>query len=638
MPTPSTRLTRRSSPAPSSTSSDLTPPLTDEPTSAPSPATSERPSSAPAPQAVEVAHRPCLPSGTPYAVPAVAPSPPKKRRKLRSEKGKEKEEKQLEQEEEEAVPAPSPELTGVDELLVAAFQLPPTLDRDPSPDLAPPPPSPPPIPHPPPPLLPFPTFPRPPPTKKQVMAREAREAWTKVITFGAEAPLEKIKIGGANLASLYIDLMNCDASYLSSSSPSLLASFPALPPPSSAPQVDFSSTLTPTQAHAALSAYFRALEPSLLFFTSPSARLGFQEKCLDMWAGEAAQGAEASGGVDAAEKGKKLARPRGWWSMYLATVALGLMAMDEADAHGVVLPQEEIARRDLARGLAEEAARGLGSLRAALLLVTFDLGGLTGMPDVSSALSSLPLLVGAAYELGLNREPGEGEEADEKRGLWWRVFELEAAWSPLLDKRLSLSPFSFTTRPPLVSSSTSPPSPSPLHSTLLLSSKLSCLLNSPHSPTPLDLVPLVDEYEQLVRSSAAAGGGDGLEGLVRKCAGVRLRAVRNEIGERAGEEEEKAWKELTYDLFTTPPDLVLRIDRFQQLLAATTLLHALVLLALRLSLTASPSPTLAAVLPTLLSTLKTAPWPMHLHRTVRRGIVVLEHLLPTIVPPLPSAA
>ncbi|GAA5884769.1 hypothetical protein JCM6882_005385 [Rhodosporidiobolus microsporus] len=482
--------------------------------------------------------------------------------------------------------------------------------------------------------------PAPAPTVRELTAlRETREALCRAVTFGALAPLEKIKVGQVDVPSLYFELLDCDSTYTAALSPPLLSPFA---PPAPLTSLD-PLTLAPSQSRAALAAYFRSVEPSLGMYASRACQVTFQETCLKLWNGPAHGGVNGHGdggenGGAAMELDEGTARPRAWWSLYLATVALGVVALAEGEAGAVGLPEGEAERGRVARGLAEEAARGLGregesvpslfSLRAALLLVAFELGGLTGMPDASSVLSSLPLIVGAAYDLGLNCEPGEGEEADEKRGLWWRVFELEAAWSPLLDKRLSLSPFSFTTRPSLVSSSTSPPSPSPLHSSLLHTSKLSFLLNSPHSPTPLDLFPLVDEYEQLVRS-IAAGAGDGLEGLVRKCVGVRLRAVRDEVGERATEGEEKAWEDLAYDLLTTPPDLILRVDRFQQLLAATTYIHALVMVALRLHLFPSlPSHSfLVAHLVALLPVLKTSPWTLHLHQTIHRGVVVLESLI-----------
>ncbi|GAA5843123.1 hypothetical protein JCM11251_003937 [Rhodosporidiobolus azoricus] len=468
------------------------------------------------------------------------------------------------------------------------------------------------------------------------MARQAREASTGAMLFGAAAELEKI--GGAlkprtGLASLYIDLSECDASYVSSISPPLLSPLSVTLPVNPNDALNPSTTLTANQAHVALTAYFRTIEPEHPLYTSSSSRLGFQEQCLGMW-----QPSSSSTSTTPQEQ----TRSKGWWAMYLATVSLGLMAAMDEELKSVGLSDEEGEKQQLARGLAEEAARSLGDegLRAALLLLAFDLGGLSSMPDIPSALSALPIVVGAAYELGLNREPGsemsvEGKE--ERRGLWCGVFELEAAWSPLLNRRLILvHPSSFSTRPLLLSSPTLtyPLVSSALHSALLFTNKLSNLLNSPYTLIPLDLVPLIDQYEHIPRQGE---GGDILAELVRQAAGLRLRAVRDECGDRPTEAEEKTWGELAYDLVCTPTAHILQIERFPQLLATATLFHSLVLIALRLALCISPSPSLLGAFPALLHSVKTTNWPMHLHQTVRRGIIILEHLLPVVGPPFSAA-
>ncbi|GAA5843132.1 hypothetical protein JCM11251_003939 [Rhodosporidiobolus azoricus] len=424
--------------------------------------------------------------------------------------------------------------------------------------------------------------------------RETREALCMVILFGAEAPLENVQLARVDVQGLYNELLSCDALY--PSSPTLLSPFSLSPPATSIAPL----ALAPSQARACLAAYFRLVEPSLSLYPSRDSQVRFQETCLRIWNTTPCSGVNGDG--DAHE-----AKPKGWWSMYLATVALGMMVLSEGEALQIGIPVEEEERAGWAREVAEEAVKGLGrdaftavptveGLRAALLLLSFDLGGLSSKPNVSSVLAALPTVVAAAYELGLNREPGHKvgeEEKEERRGLWWRVFELEA--------------------------------------TLLFTNKFSNLLNSPHILTPLDLVPLVYQYEQL---PGQREDGEVVEELVRKAQGMRLRAVRDEAGERASDEEEKRWEELAYDILNFPPALIMQIDRFQQLLAVSTFLQAVALIALRSQVYPS-LPSAAVLVPhlvSLTSALKTSSWALHLHQTVHRAVLLLEHLVPPSTP------
>lgn len=82
------------------------------------------------------------------------------------------------------------------------------------------------------------------------------------------------------------------------------------------------------------------------------------------------------------------------------------------------------------------------AFRASLLVIQSCLIGLNGPPDIPVVLENLAQITAAAYELGLhvepadapaahsvNREGGEGgrggNDADERRALWWRFLELQ---------------------------------------------------------------------------------------------------------------------------------------------------------------------------------------------------------------------
>ncbi|GAA6031725.1 hypothetical protein JCM8097_001954 [Rhodosporidiobolus ruineniae] len=328
----------------------------------------------------------------------------------------------------------------------------------------------------------------------------------------------------------------------------------------------------PFQARLALSAYFRSIEPSLRLFT-PSAQARFEEQCVSLWS-------------------------TGW-----------------------------------------------AGFRASLLLIHFDLGGLTGVPDIPTISSTLPLLRAAAYELELQEEPRQGmgrEEEEERRGLWERFFEVEAAWSPLIGQRLPLNPASVPTQPtppslpfrsPISPTSTLTDGAPPLRAVLLLSARLSHLLNSPYPPTPIDLALLSDHYIKIKQSldehaTAGEGGENGLARVLLKAVFFRLRAVADEAGAMATLEEEQEWERKANDLLNDV-DLIFRCDRFQQLLALTTFLHSLILVAFRLRTSLAPgsAPTITSSLRGTILALEARAWPVLVQPTLRRGLVTLNHLL-----------
>jgi hypothetical protein len=149
--------------------------------------------------------------------------------------------------------------------------------------------------------------------------------------------------------------------------------------------------------------------------------------------------------------------------------------------------------------------------------------------------------------------------------------------------------------------------------------------------------------------------------LLLRTAFFRLSAAKEEAGGVLSLEEGREWEEqarssaffaffplLTFSsLADALVDDVLLLPRCgQPLLALTTYLHALVIVSLRLrsaslisflflsdrsspSASSTPSAFLLSQIHRLVSSLKQAAWPLHLHRTLKRGNLVLEHLLPS---------
>ncbi|GAA5946196.1 hypothetical protein JCM10213_001637 [Rhodosporidiobolus nylandii] len=462
----------------------------------------------------------------------------------------------------------------------------------------------------------FAPFPYPLASSASMKKRMSREALTRVLLFGAEAPLEKLEagVGGGRLLP---QLLDCDTTYVLSLSSPLLSPFscpssPSIPPP------------TTPQARSALTCFFSLVEPFLRLFAREASKERFQAECAAFW-----QTGEANG--------------RGWRSLYLATVGVGLAESGEKERAALGVAEEN------PQGWAEEASRALAAddfsifptldgLRAALLLLHFSLAGLIGIPDVPRVLSVLPSVVSAAYELGLHRDPGDaGDEAEERRALWWRVVELEAVWAPLLDKRLCISPSSFSTLSP---SSPSPmndssPSSTPLLPRLFtLSLHLSHLLNAPRPPSLVDLALLADEHAALARELEERDEQARLERLLMNAVWIRLAAVREEVATEAAEGDKEEWRNEAENLLANGVDLVLACTRFDVLLALATFLHSLVLLAVRLR--DAPTSPLLPAFHALLARLKTSSFPLHTHQVLHRGIILLSHLLPAS-PSAPAA-
>ncbi|GAA5976909.1 hypothetical protein JCM10908_005672 [Rhodotorula pacifica] len=557
--------------------------------------------------------------------------------------------------------------------------------------------------------------------------RERRRVLCRALVEGREAPFERIQAResteeeGIDLERLRAQLETCDSAYTSppnqpptpplAPSASTSPSSSLAPPPTSAPPQPapissssslpaplFSTSRTPCdlfcptshQSHMCLSTYFSRLEPALeLFLPGPTVAHRFLQECSTLWASGVTPADDIGEGGRGRGKGRE-----GWNSIYLAGMAMGAMAMTEAEWASIGCGAEnkvragatwleEAGRLLVENGFARKPT--LESFRASLLILQSCLIGLNGPPDIPLVLESLPMITSAAYELGLHVEPdvarfGE-EEADERRGLWWRLLELQVCWAPLLDHQLPLDPSSFSTAvPPFVA-----PFPSPL--------SLPQQQNSPYSPTgakaehgggdeaahllaqqqqaasalaslhavldfscrayhaataprplrarELDKLSqrLMDLSESRIEAAATRGGGGGagmnaMADLMFDVEVCRLQALADEVEGPEDDELEELWNVHAARLLGANP---LAGPQVSHTLAMTLYLHGLLLIALRLRdapPTDSPDGPLRQGMATALETLRTAPWPLPLHQIIQRGIAILE----AVVIPAPMAS
>ena len=228
--------------------------------------------------------------------------------------------------------------------------------------------------------------------KKRKKKRETRRALVRVLVEGREAPFDKVKLeegegtidlprlisqvrsslvrgggGGGALGLRFgfrFQVVLCDSAYASptqapaapppprSSSASTPPPFAAptsttttttpttpTPPPtsSSLPPPLFSTSQTPCgelytptshQSHLCISTYFSRLEPALeLFLPGPTVAHRFLQDCSAHWANADANG---NGAGDPTTTTRMTGR-KGWRSTYLASLAMGAMAMTEAE-------------------------------------------------------------------------------------------------------------------------------------------------------------------------------------------------------------------------------------------------------------------------------------------------------------------
>ncbi|GAA5910178.1 hypothetical protein JCM5296_006588 [Sporobolomyces johnsonii] len=462
---------------------------------------------------------------------------------------------------------------------------------------------------------PFPTFPTvtPPPVKLMLERRRPREALCKAILVG-EGALEGLHAPHLDVAGLASHLQSACPAQHGGSSFSIASTSEA---------ISFPST---QQASFAVAAYFTHVEPSLQLFPTNYSRTLLYNGCRELWQ----SGAHCAG--------------RGWEALYLTVTAMGAAAVADGREDIVPLTRSwiEIATRTLLVDENFASKPTLEGLRNILLLMHCALLGSSDSVSVSSAIAHLPVVVASAYALDLHRDPDElglcltVDEVEERRGLWWQIVMLETMWAPLLFTRVpGIDLSTTTTRLPFFLSAASPPTPlstppsveSSLISVIRLTSRLSRLLNSARPVPPLDLYLLFTELDGLERKMK-----DDEDPLVRgmlHSAVLRLQAFAEELG-GAGAAHETEWARHVRDLLKLV-DAVPGSDQAHRLPALLWILQGAILAALRLH-TLAPSyhavaASLSPELHDLTSTLRATPWPTYMHPTVKRGVIVLEHLL-----------
>ncbi|KWU42555.1 hypothetical protein RHOSPDRAFT_35908 [Rhodotorula sp. JG-1b] len=391
--------------------------------------------------------------------------------------------------------------------------------------------------------------------------RETRRALVRVLVEGRDAPFDKVKLEGVDidLPRLISQVELCDSAYSSlpqaaaAAPPSSSTSPPPPPPPIATtsttasippprPPPLFSTSPIPCgelyqptshQSHLCISTYFSRLEPALeLFLPGPTVAHRFLQECNAHWASVDANG-NGNGAGDPTTTTRTMTK--GWRSMYLASMAMGAMAMTEAEWASIGCTEnktragatwlEEAGRLLVESGFARKPT--CETFRASLLVIQSCLIGLNGPPDIPFVLENLPQITAAAYELGLHVEPaggGGGEEgqggeddADGRRALWWRFLELQVCWAPLLDRQSSLDPTSFSTLPP--PSSVVPLVPLPLlqyvaqSSTATASLKRKGAETSPDDPTTQHQLLLAQQQQQQQQQQQEAAAATALASL-----------------------------------------------------------------------------------------------------------------------------
>ncbi|GAA5930649.1 hypothetical protein JCM1841_006827 [Sporobolomyces salmonicolor] len=466
----------------------------------------------------------------------------------------------------------------------------------------------------------FPTFPTitPPPVKLMLEWRRPREALCKAILSG-EGALEGLHAPQLDVNGL--------ASHLQRACPEQhggLSFFMASP--TVAQYGDATSFPSTQQANFAIAAYFTQVEPSFQLFPTNHSRTLFYNRCRELWQ----TGAHCTG--------------RGWEALYLTVAAIGAVAVADGREDIVQLTRSWIERATRTL-LGDENFASKPTLEGLLNILLLTHGALLGSIDSDScpsAIAHLPVVVAAAYALDLHRDPDElglrltMDEAEERRGLWWQVVLLETTWAPLLYTKVPGVDLSTTTThvpsflcaaspPPLLS--TPPSIESSFTSVIRLTSRLSRLLNSGRPVPPLDLYLLFTELDGLERDLK-----DDEDPLVKGMlhSGVlRLQAFAEELG-GAGAAHEMEWARHARDLLKLV-DAVPGSDQTHRLPALLYVLQGAILAALRLKALPpshhAPAASLSFQLHELTSTLRTTPWPMHMHQTVKRGVIVVEHLL-----------
>ncbi|GAA5843729.1 hypothetical protein JCM5353_008310, partial [Sporobolomyces roseus] len=284
----------------------------------------------------------------------------------------------------------------------------------------------------------------------------------------------------------------------------------------------------------------------------------------------------------------------------------------------------------------------LTSLRTILLILHSSLLGGFRSLNTTEILAYLPVIVSVAFKLELNIDLAESssnasiDDIEERRGLWWHIIKLETVWRPLLQSTyptidLSLCttrlPFYFTspvinTIAPIDTSSRSS-----IDEVVRLLSKVSRLVISPFAPPIPELQRLSSELMSSER--ALAVGNQGVIWKVMVYHGIlSIQSVGEETtGTRIMEETE--WAQRANSLL----DLVGHVtssDQVDRLPILLYILQGAVMVAMRLPTLSTTHPSLSSSLSAQLHglsvSLRTTPWPAYMHQTVKRGVVIIEHL------------
>ncbi|BGP01357.1 hypothetical protein NBRC10513v2_002311 [Rhodotorula toruloides] len=447
------------------------------------------------------------------------------------------------------------------------------------------------------------------------VASDTREALTRTVTHGIDAPFEKIALQGVNIAALAAELRTCDHTYQAPGGPNPPMLFPS---PSSNQDVPQPSA---QQAHTCISTYMVRVEPSLQLFAPTHARQAFLAGGMGMW---------TTGEVP---------NQRGWLACYLAALAHGAMSMTKEEWH---LSGRFEAREATAREWLLEAGWALATeyftrkptmagLRACLLILHYHLLGFGGPPDVPTIIAFLPVIVRAACELGLHQEPLEtGSLADEKRALWAKIYELDATWAPLLGTRLSFCPAEVSTRlPEGPSAQQRNVASSTFYATLAFSVKLTHLLKLPHPPASFDLLVLSNELKGIRKVFEPEDApSEPLTELLVDLQTFRLQAALDEAGATRSEATEEAWRTAACELLNTNPT---DCPQPLHLLMVVAFFHSLILVVLRWRTDKVFHPSFADSLVSdvlaKLAELESASWPIPLHQTIQRGILTVRALV-----------
>ncbi|GAA5934148.1 fungal specific transcription factor domain-containing protein [Sporobolomyces koalae] len=454
--------------------------------------------------------------------------------------------------------------------------------------------------------------------------REPRHTICHALVAG-ETALNYVHLPDFDLSSLSIKLAKLCPS---SSNPSRII-FPSQLWQASEPSV----FPTPEQASEAIAIYFQQVEPALQLFQTTQSRQYLYGGCQQWWSyGACDEGIE-------------------WQALYLATVSTALVVSSDKRSKALAKIWTQTASRIVFSELQFASKPTLVSLRTLLLVLHTILLGDTAAYHLNQALAYLPMLISAAFTLELDIDQCESfpnassDDVQERRGLWHQVVKLEITWSHLLQSTrpsidLALSstcaPDDLVCLPRPALTTDGKASRSLTGSVLVLLSRLSREISASTSPSyRFDPAVLLAELRQVEKLFEAQAGAV-LEKAMLRYSFVRLQALSYEtIGTSAMSQTE--WMHHAVGLFELIPEVAATnmIDRLPALLY---ILQGAVTASIQLS-SSAPREFGSIQLSELVHTLRTTAWPAYMHQTVKRGVVIVEHLINSLAKnPLASSS